>query len=291
MSKLLAFLFLLVLQFDLAYARTIEVDVVFSSHHRSHLKLAQALKLKLWADDVRFFPAYENGDLQEEEEQLKLIQRRHPNLLVLIGEDALQAYRQLRGLGKIPAISLMAMTLPATSSSRPSYLCGIDLRPEPLILAQGLKQSAHSRIKKVFTFYAPDQATTYIQKAKHAFHEAGIRLEAMPWPDRGSEAWLFKRVESYDAYWMQMEKRSVAPDFVRALAELARRGKHIIAISPKYLRAGMDLALYLDVDRLAQDAIDYINRVLIENEGACGAVVHSNAIRLSWEKTLNNETN
>lgn len=216
-----------------------EVDIVFSDKYRPHVETVRALQQTLRAEDVRLFEALENGDITEESTALKQVVARKPDLIVLVGDDALSAALAMQV--RIPMVSLMDVRLhPGLAVDAP--LTGVDLRPDPRVVTSELLRLVPADAS-VLTYFSPDMSGDYIREAEQAFRECSMRLTAQVWPEHDVVAALNREIASYDIYWMQLEERSARPDMLRLLfAVAARQEKGLIGLSEKYVRTGAMIA-------------------------------------------------
>ncbi len=260
-----------------AYGQALEVDILFSERHRPHVAVVKALSQAIRAEDVRLFSGLENGELDEENSQLKTIRSRNPDLIVLVGEDAL-----LAALGmhiRIPMISIMSMSLNHNMQQQLD-ISGIDLRPSPVVVADEL---AHLLPKhaKVLSYYNPDFSANYIDEAAESFRKQQLNLLARPWPKHDTLAVLNSSIKTVDAYWMQMEYRSVEPDTLRLLFELAKHGKKLIGLSAKYVRAGALIAWTPRLRVIGQQAAKLVNRILDGEHASHIAIQHPEKMKVN----------
>jgi len=272
------FIFLLLFLFPLvAYGHTVEVDVLFSDRHRPHVEVVKVLQKMVRSEDIRLFAGLENGDLSEEKKQLKTIQSRKPDVLVLVGEDALQAVLDMNI--HIPAISIMSMRLNRDMQQRLD-ITGIDLRPAPSAIADelALLLPAHA---KVLSYYDPEVSAAYIDEAADYFRKRHLQLIAKPWPEQDVQVALNSSMKRADAYWMQMEYRSVEPKTLQLLFLLAKRGKKLIGLSAKYVRAGALIAWSPQTRLIGRQAANLVNRVLSGEQASHIAVQHPQHMKLN----------
>ena len=241
-----------------AYGQALEVDVLFSDRHRPHVEVVKVLSQAIRAEDIRLFPGLENGNLSEETSQLHTILSRHPDLLVLVGEDALQA--ALETHIKIPMVSVMSMRLNRKMQQQVN-ISGIDLRPSPALVADELAHLLPPHAK-VLSYYNPDYSASYINEAGEAFRKQRLQLFVQPWPEHDVPVALNNSMKPMDAYWMQMEYRSVQPDTLKLLFALARHGKKLIGLSTKYVRAGALIAWSPQLHALGRQTAKLVNRIL-----------------------------
>jgi len=242
----------------IASARAVEVDILFSDRYRPHVEAVQALKQGLRADDVRFFASAKKGGSKGVLVQLERIKERKPDLLVVVGEDALQAAISLNI--EIPTLSMMSMTL-RNSLQDKMPLTGIDLRPDPSLVADELARQL-ARGEKVVSYYNPKLSGDYIEEAKIAFRKQGLVLVAQPWSEHDVQKAVNESMKDASCYWMQMEYQSVAPDTLRLLFGLAKKRKILVGLSEKYVRAGALLAWTPQVKRVGEQAAVMANRIL-----------------------------
>jgi len=260
-----------------AYGQAVEVDVLFSDRHRPHVEVVKALAQAIRAEDIRLFPGLENGDLSEEKQQLKTIRARKPDLLVLVGEDALQAALSMHI--HTPVISIMSMSLNPNMQQR-FDISGIDLRPPQTDVADEL---AHLLPKhaKILSYYNPEYSAAYIDAAAEPFRRQQLELIASPWPEHDIQAVLNDRMKTVDAYWMQLEYRSVEPDTLRLLFVLAKHGKKLIGLSAKYVRAGALVAWSPQVRFIGRQAAKLVSRVLAGERASFIAVQHPEKMKVN----------
>ncbi len=259
-----------------ACAQSFEVDVLFSARHRPHVELVKVLEHSIRADDIRLFPGLENGDQKEEKALLERIQDRKPDLLVVVGEDALQAV--LAENIRIPVLSMMSMTLNSKMQQRLD-ISGIDLRPSQAVVADGLAQLLPRRAK-ILSYYDPDYSAAYVDEATELFRRRHLELIARPWPEHDIQVELNSSMKTADAYWMQLEYRSVEPDTLRLLFSLAKHGKKLIGLSAKYVRAGALVAWSPQVRFIGRQAARLANRVLGGERASHIAIQHPEKMKV-----------
>ncbi len=261
-----------------AQARTIEVDVLFSESHRLHVQVVQALKHALRADDIRFFPIVENGDISEETGVLNRVVARKPDLIVLVGEDALNAARDMDI--RIPMLSLLSIRLRASMVEN-MPLTGIDLRPDPTLVVQGVEPLIHGAAT-VLTYYSPALSVDYIRQAKAAFGKSRLHLIARPWPAKNVLRSLHRDMQKANIYWMQLEPNMADPDTLHYLFSVAtRRGKQLIGLSAKYVRAGALIAWTPQFDVIGHQAAIMGNRILAGEKPENMPIEHSEGMKAS----------
>ncbi|TLS67894.1 hypothetical protein FEF65_05455 [Mariprofundus erugo] len=275
MRRLLLFSVLLLLAVPMVNA--VEVDVLLSERHRPHVEAVQAIQQGLRADDVRLFSGVENGDISEEVAQLQRIVERKPDLLIVVGEDALQA--ALQEDIRIPVLSVMSMTIRAKLQQR-IPLTGIDLRPAPQMVADELSRLLAPGAM-VLSYYNPEYSGDYVKEAAELFKKRGLLLAARAWPEGDIWTEMNNQMKGADCYWMQMEYKSVAPDTLRLLFALAKKGKTLVGLSEKYVRAGALLAWTPDVHQIGQQAAVMANRILAGAVAAGIPLEHPAHMRLS----------
>ena len=271
------FLMLLGLLLSATFAHAVEVDVLFSDRYRPHVEAVQALEQNMRADDVRLFSGLENGDTTEELAQLERIIAREPDLLVVVGEDALQA--AVSANVQIPTFSIMSMTLRGALQSK-LPISGIDLRPSPTLVAAELVRLL-PKGATVVSYYNQQYSGGFIDEAQEAFKKQGLVLDAQPWPDQDVQIMLNNSMKKADCYWMQMEYQSVSPDTLRLLFGLAKKGKVLIGLSEKYVRAGAMLAWTPNAKFIGDQATPLINRILAGEAAATIALQHPEKMKLS----------
>jgi len=255
----------------LSQARTVEVDVLFSEHQRLHVQVVQALKQALRADDIRLFPIVENGNLSEETDALHQVVRRKPDLIVLVGDDALKAAGSI-GID-IPMLSLLSIRLHASMAGH-MPLTGIDLRPDPMRVVQGLEPLIPGDAT-VLTYYSPSLSKDYIRQAKEAFTKSRLHLIVRPWPAENALSALHRDMQKASLYWMQLEPRISDPDTLHYLFSAAtRRGKRLIGLSAKYVRAGALIAWTPEFDAIGHQAAVMGNRILAGEKPRNIAIEH-----------------
>ncbi len=275
MRRILYCVLLLLLPLS-AYGESLEVDLLYSERHRPHVELVKLLSQAVRAEDIRLFPALENGNLREEEKQLAVIRRRQPDLLILVGEDALQAALAMHL--QLPMLSLLSISLsPQMQQQLP--ITGIDLRPEPAQVADALSRLLPAGAT-ILTYYAPQASGDYIAAAKAPFRQQHLQLKADLWPQGDVPTALNRAMKQADAYWMQMEMRSVAPQTLKLLFALARHGKALVGLSAKYVRAGALIAWTPRWDALGEQAATLANRLLAGAKPASVAITHPANMRV-----------
>lgn len=255
----------------------VEVDVLLSERHRPHVEAVQAIQHGLRADDVRLFSGVENGDIAEEVAQLQRIVERKPDLLIVVGEDALQA--ALEADIRIPVLSVMSMTIRSKLQQR-IPLTGIDLRPAPGLVADELSRLLPPGAM-VLSYYNPEYSGDYIKEAAELFKKRGLFLAARAWPEGDIWPEMNSQMKGVECYWMQMEYKSVEPDTLRLLFALAKKGKTMVGLSEKYVRAGALLAWTPDIYQIGEQAAVMANRILAGTMVAKIPVEHPLHMRLS----------
>ncbi|RMH60554.1 MAG: hypothetical protein D6678_05580 [Zetaproteobacteria bacterium] len=275
MKRLFILLPLLLLPAQLR-AATIEVDILFADRFRPHVQVIKTLKPLLRADDVRLFAAREDGNLDDERAQLGHIIKRHPDLLIVVGEDALQA--ALAVSPSIPVLSVMSMSLHAQLQRNNPWLTGIDMRPPPERVARDLA-SLLPRGATVLSYYTPALSRTYIDAVRARMRDQHLVLAAQPWPEDKVAAHLLADMQQSDAYWMQLEYASAEPDVLRLLFALSHQGKTLIGLSEKYVRAGARATWAVDLEGLGRQAAAMANRILRGTPPAQLPLAHPERIR------------
>lgn len=255
-----------------------EVDIVFSDRHRPHVETVRAVQQTLRAEDVRLFEALENGDITEESEALKQVVARKPDLIVLVGDDALRAALAMQV--RIPMVSLMAVRLhPGLAAD--ILLTGVDLRPDPREVASELLRLAPADAS-VLTYFSPDLSGDYIREAGQAFRERSMRLSAQVWPEQDVVAVLNREIAAYDIYWMQLEERSARPDMLRLLFSVAaRQAKGLVGLSEKYVRAGAMIAWTPQPEAVGYQGGELANRVLDGKSPRSMPIEHARHMKIS----------
>lgn len=236
-----------------------EVDIVFSDRHRPHVEAVRVLQQSLHAEDVRLFETLESGDISEEAKALKQVVARKPDLIVLLGDDALRAATAMQV--RIPMVSLLAVRLHrGLASDIP--LTGVDLRPDPREVVRELLRLTPGRTT-VLTYYSADLSGAYISEAEKAFRDSRMTLSARVWPENDVVAVLNREIVSYDIYWMQLEERSARPDMLRLLFSVAsRHEKGLIGLSEKYVRSGAMIAWTPVPEAVGHQGAVLANRIL-----------------------------
>lgn len=161
---------------------------------------------------------------------------------------------------KIPMVSVMSMRLNRKMQQRMN-ISGIDLRPSPALVAGELAHLLPPQAK-ILSYYNPDFSASYIDEAEEAFRKQRLQLLARPWPAHDVPEALNNSMKPLDAYWMQMEYRSVQPDTLKLLFVLARHGKKLIGLSAKYVRAGALIAWSPQLHALGRQTAKLVNRIL-----------------------------
>jgi len=217
------------------------------------------LQLSLRAEDVRLFETLENGDTGEEIRALNTVVRRKPDLIVLLGDDALRAALSMQV--QIPMLSLMAVRL-HRGFAVDIPLTGVDLRPDPHEVTSELLRLTPEKAS-VLTYYSPDLSGAYISEAEQAFRECSMTLSARVWPEHDVVAALNREIVSFDIYWMQLEERSARPDMLRLLFSVAtRQEKGLIGLSEKYVRTGAMIAWTPKPEAVGYQGAMLANRIL-----------------------------
>jgi len=257
--------------------QSFEVDILLSDRHRPHVAAVKVLQQAIRADDIRLFAGVENGDVREEEAQMERIQARHPDLLVVVGEDALQAAVHMHA--RMPVVSIMSMRLNSNMQGHLN-ITGIDMRPSPAVVAGEL---AHllPRDTKILSYYNPAYSAAYIDEALDAFRKEQLVLMAYPWPEDAIQHTLNKQMKSADAYWMQLEYQSVNSELLKLLFALAKHGKKLIGLSEKYVRAGALMAWSPQAEPIGHQAARLINRILDGEQAIKIPIQHSEQMKLS----------
>jgi len=263
--------------FVITTVQAVEVDVLFSDRYRPHVEAVQGLKQGVRADDVRLFSIDKRRDLAEMMEQLQRIKERKPDLLVVVGEDALQAAISLNT--GIPTVSMMSMSLRATLQNKIS-LTGVDLRPSPIVVAAELTHQL-TKGATVISYYNPALSNAYIEEAKAAFKKEGLLLIAKPWPEHDVQKSVNESMKDANCYWMQMEYQSVNPDTLRLLFGLAKKGKNLVGLSGKYVRAGALLAWTPQPRKIGEQASILANRILAGEDPVKIPLQHPTEMKLS----------
>jgi len=259
-SMVLAVLLLTLFQFLLmSGADAHEVDIVFSDRHRPHVEVVSVLQQTMRAEDVRLFQTLENGDISEETRALQQVVARKPDLIVLLGDDALRAALAMQV--RIPMLSLMAVRLHrGLDASIP--LTGVDLRPDPREVSRELSRLSSGNVS-VLTYFSPELSGAYVHEAERVFSEGSIRLVARAWPGSDVVAALNRDMADYDIYWMQLEERSARPDMLRFLFSVAaRQEKGLIGLSEKYVRTGAMIAWTPKPEAVGHQGAALANRIL-----------------------------
>ncbi|MDQ6986739.1 MAG: ABC transporter substrate binding protein [Mariprofundaceae bacterium] len=259
-------------------ARTIEVDVLFSDNHRLHVQVVQALKHALRADDIRLFPIVENGDTSEETRALNQVLARRPDLIVLVGDDALNAASSM-GI-HIPMLSLLSIRLHASMADN-MPLTGIDMRPDPVRVVQGVEPLMQGAAT-VLTYYSPALSVDYIRQAEIAFGKSRLQLIARPWPADNVLRSLHRDMQKANLYWMQLEPKMADADTLHYLFSVAtRHGKQLIGLSAKYVRAGALIAWTPEFDVIGHQAAVMANRILAGEKPQNMAIEHPQGMKAS----------
>ncbi|OIQ03383.1 MAG: hypothetical protein COS82_07020 [Zetaproteobacteria bacterium CG06_land_8_20_14_3_00_59_53] len=255
-----------------------EVDIVFSDRHRPHVETVRVLQQALRAEDVRLFEVLENGDTGEEIRALNTVVRRKPDLIVLVGDDALRAALSMKV--RIPMVSLLAVRL-HRGFAADIPLTGVDLRPDPHEVTVELLRLVPGGAS-VLTYFSPDLSGSYIREAEQAFRECSMTLSARVWPDHDVVTALNREIAAYDIYWMQLEERSARPDMLRLLFSVAaRHDKGLIGLSEKYVRTGAMIAWTPMPENVGFQGGVLANRVLAGESPQAMPVEHPTQMKVS----------
>jgi len=260
-----------------------EVDIIFSDRHRPHVEVVSVLQQTMRAEDVRLFQTLENGDTAEETRALQQAVARKPDLIVLLGDDALRAALAMQV--RIPMLSLMAVRLHrGLDASIP--LTGVDLRPDPHDVSAELIRLSPGHTS-VLTYFSPDLSGAYVQEAQLAFRDSPVRLGARIWPASDVVAELNRDMADYDIYWMQLEERSARPDMLRFLFSVAaRQEKGLIGLSEKYVRTGAMIAWTPRPEAVGHQGAALANRIL-DGESPQGIPIeHPEHMKVSVNKRV-----
>jgi len=260
-----------------------EVDIIFSDRHRPHVEVVSVLQQTMRAEDVRLFRTLENGDISEETRALQQAVARKPDLIVLLGDDALRAALAMQV--RIPMLSLMAVRLHRDmDASIP--LTGVDLRPDPHDVSAELIRLSPGHAS-VLTYFSPDLSGAYVQEAQRAFRDSPIRLDARIWPASDVVAELNRDMADYDIYWMQLEERSARPDMLRFLFSVAaRQEKGLIGLSEKYVRTGAMIAWTPMPEAVGHQGAALVNRILAGESPQSIPVEHPEHMKVSVNQRL-----
>jgi putative tryptophan/tyrosine transport system substrate-binding protein len=227
--------------------------------------VVQKYRAKPYADVVRGFELVVGVKtsilvLEEsaDEDPVREIRRRSPDLILALGADALS---KVRKIDNIPIIYCMVLN-PAPLVGNEDNITGISMNVAPE------KQLAHLRkvlpdLKKIGTVYNPGKSGTFLEKARVTAQKSGISLVSVKVEQAKDVPRALESLpEDIDAYWMLPDSTVSTPEAVEALILFSIRTRiPVFTFSDKYLRLGAFMSLELNTFDLGKQAGEMARKI------------------------------
>ena len=230
-----------------------ELLIVQSGRDRASTELRQSVTRAVpVTTEVLVLSDYAEVDLP------RIVREEQPDMILTIGEAALQSAKKIRG---VPVVAVMALSLGANQRI-PANVTGIDLRIEPTKYMNVFKSLG---LKRVGVEYDPARSGAYLARAQHAAAQAGIELVLRPAKD-SKEA--VKKLDSLkgnvtDGLWLVPDVSVVSSLALEAYVNFSlEQKKPIISYTKEHLNNGAAVALNLDWAQMGMQAGGIANRLL-----------------------------
>ncbi|MRR55646.1 MAG: ABC transporter substrate-binding protein [Deltaproteobacteria bacterium] len=227
--------------------------------------VVQKYRAKPYADVVRGFDSVDSGKtsvliLEElsEEDPVREIRRRNPDLILAIGADALA---KVSKIGSIPIIYCMVLN-PEPLAGNEDNITGISMSVSPEKQLATLRKNLPG-LKKIGTVYNPAKMSSFLEKARFAGQKIGVQLVGAK-ADRPQD--VPRALESLprdlDAFWMLPDSTVTSPEVVEATILYSIRTKTpVFTFSDKYLRIGAAISLELNTFELGKQAAEMAKKI------------------------------
>lgn len=220
--------------------------------------VVQKYRAKPYADVVRGFDSACPGKISvlvleelSEEDPLREIRRRNPDLILALGADALA---KVRKIGSIPIIYCMVLN-PEPLAGNEDNITGISMSVSPEKQLATLRKNL-PELKKIGTVYNPAKMSSFLDKARVAGQKIGVQLVGVK-ADRAQDVprALENLPRDLDVYWMLPDSTVTSPEVVEATILYSIRTKTpVFTFSDKYLRIGAFMSLELNTFELGKQA-------------------------------------
>lgn len=227
--------------------------------------VVQKYRAKPYADVVRGFDSVGPGKtsvliLEElsEEDPLREIRRRNPDLILTLGADALA---KVRKIGNIPIIYCMVLN-PEPVAGNEDNITGISMSVSPEKQLATFRKNL-PKLKKIGTVYNPAKMSSFLEKARVAGQKIGVQLVSAK-ADRSQDVpqALESLPRDLDAYWMLPDSTVTSPEAVEATIFYSIHTKTpVFTFSDKYLRIGAVMSLELNTFELGKQAGEIAKKV------------------------------
>jgi putative tryptophan/tyrosine transport system substrate-binding protein len=172
----------------------------------------------------------------------RIVREDRPRLILAVGDAALTATRTVR---QIPVVSVLSLGIRNQKATHPN-LSGIDMFAQPeryITLFQTMK------IRRVGVIYNPAKCGWYLQQARQAAEQAGIKLVTREVSAaRDTLAQLSSLAGKVDALWMLPDTTAVSRETVEAYFRFGQdQTVPVVSFAGSYL--GLGAAAVVELDR------------------------------------------
>jgi putative ABC transport system substrate-binding protein len=227
--------------------------------------VVQKYRAKPYADVLKGFESVDPGKtsvlvLEEfpDDDPLREIRRRNPDLILALGADALS---KVRKIGNIPIIYCMVLN-PDPLAGSDDNITGISMSVSPEKQFTTLRKNL-PELKKIGVVYNPAKMGSFLEKARTAGQKMGIQLvtataeRAKDFPQA-----LESLPRNLDAYWMLPDSTVIYPEAVEATILFSIRTKiPVFTFSDKYLRLGAFMSFELNTFELGKQAGEVAKKI------------------------------
>jgi len=211
--------------------------------------------------DVRVFERREDADPADEAALIPAIRARHPDEILAIGPEALQA--AIRNITDIPILFCMVLNPQGRIPANRSDVAGVAMNVAPEDQMAVLVRLM-PRVERVGALFNPAESGETVDYARRWLQRKERVLDAEPArPMPALVDQVRGMLDRTDVYWMVPDETLKNPDALRLLFFQAERaGKPLIGVSDRYVKAGALFALTAEPRAMGRQAAELSNRAL-----------------------------
>jgi putative ABC transport system substrate-binding protein len=199
----------------------------------------------------------------------RIVREDRPQLVVAIGDAALQATRALR---QVPVIALMSLGVHDEGFESRANLSGIDMYVQP---EQYVSLFELMKAKRVGVIYSMARSGRYVKRAQAAAREVGVELLAREVHEpKDTLKQLLTLRGRVDAIWMIPDTMTLTRETAAAFFQFSQQEMvPLVSFSPGHLGLGAAAVLEIDRPELGRQGGELAQEILNGRLPAAGSLV------------------
>ena len=233
---------------------------------KQRIVVVQGFEIKPYEEALKGFQSVCNVETktiviseQEGTEIIKSIRRIKPDMILVVGVDALSKVKMIKD---IPIVYLMVLN-PPSPISKQENITGVSMNipPEKQL---GLLQEVLYQVKRVGLLYDPSKTGFLVEKALYSSKKLGIKLIVKEVHNpKDVPSMLDSMKDGIDAFWMLPDTTVITPETVEYLLLFSLENKiPVLTFSDKYLDLGAMISVGIDAFDIGRQAGEIAKEIL-----------------------------